>query len=106
MDFMWTPPNFPDDAVRAELHISGPEEVVKYLYDLITDIEEPFTSHEGELDGYIFVYTSKELAQQVFDRLHERLQGLHPGLIGHPEGVNVEDDNVLYFKECEVYLSH
>ncbi len=45
----WTNPNYPEGAVRVELHISVSEDT--YLHDLIEDIAEPFDSWE-EPDGF------------------------------------------------------
>ena len=97
---MWASPNFPDDAVRTELHLSGPVQIAKYLHDLILEIKTPFDSYE-EPYGYIFVYTSPDHTQEVFKRLYNKLYLRHPDLIGLPEGVSIED-GVLCFKGCEV----
>ena len=99
---MWTPPTLPANAVRAELHLSGPAKSAKFLHDLIIEIETPFDSHE-EMDGYVFVYTSQEMAQRVFKQLHNELYHRHPELIGHPDDVTIEDD-VLCFLGCEVFV--
>ncbi len=39
MNLIWTNPNFPDDAVRVKLHLSGPADTTKYLHDLIVETE-------------------------------------------------------------------
>jgi len=36
----FTNPNYPEGAVRAELHISGSEDTCEYLHDLIFEIAE------------------------------------------------------------------
>lgn len=96
---MWINPNFHDNAVRTELHLSGTEKTTKYLHDMIMKIEMPFDSYD-EMDGYVFVYTSPDIAQKVFTKLSEQLYHRHPELIGHPDGVSIEDE-VLSFKGCE-----
>ncbi len=100
MDYFWTNPNYPEGAVRAELHISGSEDT--YLHDLIEDIAKPFDSWE-EPDGFVLIYTSPEAAKDAFNKLHDKLYNLHPELIGHPDGVTIED-RVLNFKGCEVWI--
>ncbi len=42
MDYFWKNPNYPEGAVRAELHISGSEDTCNYLHDLIEEIAETF----------------------------------------------------------------
>ncbi len=69
-----------------------------FLYDLIMELSEPFYGIES-LDEYRLIYTSPEAAKEVFAKLHETLNGMYPGLIGHPDGVTIEDD-VRYFKGC------
>jgi len=66
------------------------------------ETQAPFKSIE-EMDGHIFVYTSPDIAQRVFKQLNDELYHRHPELIGHPDGVFVEDD-VLYFRGCEVFV--
>ncbi len=86
--------------MRAELHISGSEDTC--LHDLVVEIAEPFNSWE-EPDGFVLIYTSPEAAKDAFNKLHDKLYNLHPLLIGHPDGVTIEDD-VLHFKGCEVWI--
>ncbi len=102
MNFMCTPANFPDNAVRAELHLSGPADTAKHLHDLIVEIETPFDSYE-ESDGFVLIYTSPDIAKKVFNKLHDTLYKKHPELIGHPDGFFVEDD-ILYFRGCEIFM--
>jgi len=99
---MWTPPNFPEDAERVELYIMGPQDVKYQLCDLIKEIECPLTNCEAE-DSLVLIYAYPFKAQLVFDGLFEKLCGLYPGLIFHPEGVYIEDE-VLYFKGAEVSI--
>ncbi len=97
----WTPPPFPEGTIRTELHISGSED--NYLHDLIEKIAKPFDSWE-EPDGLVLIYTSPEAAKDALSKLHDKLYNLHPELIGHPDGVMIED-GVLYFKDCEVWVN-
>ncbi len=100
--FMWTNPNLSDNAVRTELHLSGPKKTTKYLYDLIVEIEKPFVSYD-EMGGYVFVYTSTDAANRVMTKLHNELYNRHPELIGHPYGI-FREDKILYFRGCEVVV--
>ena len=101
MKLDWTPPNFPANAVRTELYISGPEETNPYLLGIIKEIEPPF-GRSDQPDGLGLIYTSPDKAKKAFDGLYEKLCGLHPELIGEPEGLTMDDD-VLVFKGCEVF---
>ncbi len=74
---MWTFSNFPDNANRTELHLSGPAKTVKYMYDLIIDIQRPFDTYE-EMDGYVFVYLSPDIVNRVINQLHDKLNHRHP----------------------------
>ncbi len=98
----WTPRNYPEGTIRTELHMSGSEKTCDYLHDLIEDIAKPFDSWE-EPDGFVLIYTSPEAAKDALSKLHDKLYNLHPELIGHPDGVTIED-GVLNFKGCEVFV--
>ena len=56
---LWKNPNLPDSSVISELHLSGPAKTVKYLHDLIIEIETPFDSFEDP-EGVVLVYTSPD----------------------------------------------
>ena len=99
---MWTPPRYPEGAERVELIISGEPDIVDYLHGLIKDIENPFNTFQIE-DYLTCIYTSQVVAERVIEKLYQALCGLHPGLIGHPDGLTKEDD-VLIFKESEVFV--
>jgi len=45
---------------------------------------------------------SPDKTRKAFEGLYEKLCGLHPELIGEPEGLTMEDE-VLIFKGCEVF---
>ncbi len=100
---MWTPPNFPEGAVRAELRISGSEATCDYLHDLIEEIAEPFdvSSH---LDDTVVIYTSTKKAQEVLHTLYEVLKVRHPNLVGRKDGIYFNND-VVYFEDCEVSMN-
>ena len=66
------------------------------------EIQAPFKSIE-EMDGYVFIYTSPDIANSVFKRLYDELYHRHPELIGHPGGVMIEDD-LLCFLGYEVFV--
>ena len=99
---MWTPPDYPPNAVRTELYITGPEKTNLYLLGIIKEIEPPFGRCD-QPDGLGLIYTSPNKAEKAFEELYEKLCGLHPDLIGDPEGLIIEDE-VLYFRESEVFV--
>ncbi len=103
MGFTLTPLNFPEGAVRAELHIAGSEATCEDLHDLLEEIAEPFNSQQ-EPDGFVLIYTSPEAAKDALSKLYDKLYHRHPELIGHPDGVTIED-GVLHFKDCEVLVN-
>jgi len=52
---MWTPPNFPDDAVRKEIFVSGSPDTTKYLHGLLKNIKCPLKSNEAD-NSLVLVY--------------------------------------------------
>ncbi len=96
----WTNPNYPEGAVRAELHISGSEKTCDYLYDLIVEIAEPFdvSSH---LDDTVVIYTSTKKAQEVLHMLYEVLKLKHPTFVGRKDGIYF-NNGVVYYDDCEI----
>ncbi len=91
----WTPPPFPEGTIRTELHISGSEDT--YLHDLIEEFAEPFDSWE-EPDGLVLIYTSPEAAKDALSKLHDKLIELYP------DEVFVDEEAVLYYKDCELFV--
>ena len=102
MKLNWSPPNYPANAVRTELYISGPEETNLYLLDIIKEIEPPFRQFDQREDVEL-IYTSPDKANKAFEGLYEKLCGLYPELIGDPDGLMIEDE-VLYFRGGEVFV--
>ncbi len=101
----WTPPNFPEDAIRTELHLSGSPETIDFLRNLIVEIDCGVDHYSTEEDMMLFVYSSPEIAQSLLGQLYEKLCAIHPDLIGHPAGVSFDSEaQVLYFKKCEVFV--
>jgi len=99
---MWTPPKYPANAERVELVIMGDPDNTDYLYELIREIEMPFDGFPS-FDYFTCIYTSMERAAKVIEQLYTNLCAAQPKLIGHPEGISIED-GVLYFKDCEVFV--
>jgi len=99
---IWTPPNYPPNAVRTELYISGPEKNNHYLLGIISEIEPPLGRFDQPEDVEL-IYTSPDKARKVFEGLYEKLCGLYPELIGNPDGVMMEHE-VLYFRGSEVFV--
>ncbi len=95
---MWTPINYSNGLVRAELRISGSEET--YLYDLIVEIAEPFqvSSH---LDDTVVIYTSTKKAREVLHTLYEVLKLKHPTFVGRKDGIYF-NNGVVYYDDCEI----
>ncbi len=85
----------------SSLHICGDQKSIKYLYDLVMQINKGVYSYEEEEDELVVAYLSNNEAKDAFNKLHDKLYNLHPELIGHPDGVTIED-GVLYFKGCKV----
>ncbi len=100
MNFTWTNPNYPEGAVRVELHISGSEGTC--LHGLIEEIAEPFdvSSH---LDDTVVIYTSTKKTQEVLHTLYEVLKVRHPNIVGRKDGIYF-NNGVVYFEDCEVWV--
>ncbi len=71
----WTPS---DNQSKASLHISGQEELIYYLFDLVKQINEGIDSYEEDGDELVVEYKSMKEATEVLNRLREKLDELHP----------------------------
>jgi len=71
---MWTPPNYPPNAVRTELCITGPKETNLYLLGIIKEIEPPFGRFDQPEDVEL-IYTSPDKAKKAFEGFYEKLCG-------------------------------